>query len=129
MAKKNVPKKILIVEDERSLMQVLADRLALEGFNVIKAYDGQEGLDSARKEMPDLILLDLIMPVMDGMTMLEEMRKDDCCKIIPAIVLTNLIDKEQVAKALSAGSYDYLVKTDWKIEDIIIKIKVKLNLK
>ena len=120
--------KILIIEDEPSLRGALVDKLSREGFCCLEAKNGLEGLDAALKEHPDLILLDIIMPVMDGMTMLEELRKNPWGKNVPVILLTNLSEVEKVAQSLHHGVYDYLVKSDWKLEDIAKKIKTKLGL-
>ncbi|MDO8521236.1 MAG: response regulator [bacterium] len=121
-------KKILIVEDEAPLRNAVADILSFEGFTVFQAKNGQEGLDLALKEHPDLILLDLMMPVMDGLTMLEKMRQDqEWGKNASVILLTNLNDPEKIAQATEAGSYDFLVKSDWNIEDVVKKIKLRLG--
>lgn len=121
-------KKILIVEDEAPLRNAVADILSFEGFTVFQAKNGQEGLDVALKEHPDLILLDLMMPVMDGLTMLEKMRQDlEWGKNAAVILLTNLNDPEKIAQATEAGSYDFLVKSDWNIEDVVKKIKARLG--
>ena len=121
-------KKILIIEDEPALREALADKLSREGFSCLEAKNGLEGLDFALKEHPDLILLDIIMPVMDGMTMLEELRKNPWGKNVPVILLTNLSEVEKVAESLRHGIYDYLVKSDWSLEDIVKKVKGKLGL-
>ncbi len=122
-------KKILIVEDEAPLRNAVSDILSFEGFEVFQAKNGQEGLDTAIKEHPDLILLDLMMPVMDGLTMLEKLRNDqEYGKNAAVILLTNINDPEKVAMATEAGSYDFLVKSDWNIEDVVKKIKMRLGI-
>jgi CheY-like chemotaxis protein len=122
-------KKILIVEDEAALRNAVSDILSFEGFTVLQAKNGQEGLDVALKEHPDLILLDLIMPVMDGLTMLEKLRTDqDWGRSVAVILLTNINDPEKVAQATEAGSYDFLVKSDWNIEDVVKKVKGRLGM-
>lgn len=128
MAPALLNKKILIVEDEAPLRNAVADILAFEGFTVFQAKNGQEGLDIALKEHPDLILLDLMMPVMDGLTMLEKLRADpDWGVSASVILLTNINDPEKVAQATEAGSYDFLVKSDWNIEDVVKKVKSRLG--
>lgn len=128
MGEKN-NKKILIVEDETPLRNAVTDILTFEGFEVFQAKNGQEGLDLALKEHPDLILLDLMMPIMDGLTMLEKLRQDqEFGKTAAVILLTNINDPEKVAMATEAGSYDFLVKSDWNIEDVVRKIKGRLGL-
>ena len=124
-----IDKKILIVEDETPLRNAVSDILTFEGFEVFQAKNGQEGLDTALREHPDLILLDLMMPIMDGLTMLEKLRQDPVYgKKAAVILLTNINDPEKVAMATEAGSYDFLVKSDWNIEDVVKKIKGRLGI-
>ena len=120
-------KKILIVEDEESLRGALRDKFAWEGFDVLEAGDGEEGLKAALREHPDLILLDIIMPKMDGITMLKKLREDDWGKEAQVILLTNLSDNEKLSEALAQGTYDYLVKSDWKIADVVAKVRERLG--
>jgi len=120
-------KTILLVEDERPLLRVLADTFRQEGFDVLEALNGKLGLQAAVKKKPDVILLDIIMPVMDGLTMLQELRQDPWGKNATVILLTNLSDFERISKALEYGVYDYLVKTDWKMEDVVKKVKEKFQ--
>jgi len=122
--------KILIVEivdDELSLLEVLTDKFSKEGFKVLRAKNGKDGLKVALTEHPDIILLDIIMPVMDGMTMLKKLREDEWGKDAKVIILTNLSDNEKTAQALADGSNDYLVKSDWKIEDVVKKVEERLG--
>lgn len=114
--------RILIVEDETSLRNALCDKLAYEGFVVLEAKNGEEGLAVALHEHPDLILLDIVMPVMDGITMLSKIRIDAWGKDAKVIVLTNLSDI-----AITHSSYDYLVKSDWKIEDVVARVRERLG--
>ena len=127
MTKKN--QKILIVEDEEDVRQALVDRLTREGFKTSQAKDGQEGLNIARRERPDLILLDIVMPKMDGITMLRKLRQNKWGKKVSIILLTNLsATEERIIKGLvqDKPSY-YLVKSDWKIEDVVKKVKETLD--
>lgn len=121
-------KKVLIVEDEISLLKALVIKFRRNGFKVLTARNGEEGLKCALKERPDLILLDIIMPKMDGVTMLKKLRKDKKCLTIPVILLTNLGYDKEVEEAIKHGVTDFLVKTNWKIEDVIKKAKEKLCL-
>lgn len=120
--------KILIVDDESSIVETFKEKLLLEKFDVISASDGKEGLEKALKEHPDLILLDLLMPLIDGLSMLKELRKDNWGKDVAVIILTNLDDNKKVAEIVKEGTYDYLIKTDWEINDIVEKIKQKLDI-
>ncbi|HEU5187703.1 MAG TPA: response regulator [Candidatus Saccharimonadales bacterium] len=121
--------KILIIEDEEPLANMLADKLQAEGFNTQVAYEGQSGLKAALSWLPDLILLDLIMPKMDGMTMLRRLRQEEKGKMVRVILLTNLSDTSKVFEAVSLGVNDYLVKTNWDLDEIINEIQNKLTAK
>lgn len=123
-------KKILIVEDERSLSQALVNKLTLEGFATLTAKNGEEGLDVALREHPDMILLDIVMPVMDGMTMLKKLRREsEWGKTAKVIILTNLTsaDEQRNRDITETEPHYYLVKTDWTIEDIVTKIREDLG--
>jgi CheY-like chemotaxis protein len=119
---------ILVVEDESAVSEALGDKFGREGFEVFLAKDGAKGLEVALREIPDLILLDIVMPVMDGITMLEKMRKDKKGKKIPVIMFTNLSDSDRIKEAQKKGVNDYLIKADWKLEDVVKKVKEKLDI-
>jgi DNA-binding response OmpR family regulator len=121
-----VAKKLLIVEDELTLSQVLSDKFLQEGFDVKTAGDGQEGLDAAIAWRPDLILLDIVMPIMDGMTMLHKLRAAPEGKDIPVILLTNLSDTENVYDAMENGVYDFLIKSHWDIDQLVHEVQLRL---
>ncbi|MCH7756618.1 response regulator [Patescibacteria group bacterium] len=124
----NDKKLILIIDDEPDVADALSQKLELEGFNTISAYNGEQGLMIIRGEpKPDLILLDLVMPTMDGFEMLDKLREEEWGRNIPVIFLTNLDDEETVSKVMKDKGYEYLIKTEWKIEDIVSKIKKKLG--
>lgn len=125
MAQKKL--KILVVEDEKPLREVLLFKFQKEGFEAIAACDGEEGLKLAGEERPDLIMLDIVMPKMDGMTMLQKLRKEDWGKDIPVVLLTNLSESEKVLGSLEKGVHDYLVKSDWRIEDVMVKVRERLG--
>lgn len=120
-------KTILIVEDEKALRKALSDKLTNEGYKIIETTDGEEGLDSALREHPDLILLDIVMPNMDGITMLQKLRQDAHGKNIPVIILTNLSDAEKVQQGMENAVFDYLIKADWKLSDLVDKVNQKLS--
>ncbi len=120
-------KKILIVEDEATLRHALRDELKRERYIILEAENGKKGLETAKKEHPDLILTDIVMPKMNGLKMLDELRKDKWGKNANIIILTVLNEDKKVIDALEKGVYDYLVKADWKIEDIAKKVKEKLT--
>lgn len=119
-------KKILIVEDERPLLNALAEKFTYEGFDALTAVNGVEGLEKALTDHPDLILLDIIMPIMDGVTMLERLRAQKEGKNIPIVILTNL--GEPPKRLLNANTFrEYLVKANWKINDVVEKVKSVLE--
>lgn len=122
-------KHILVVEDELPLRQVLADKLIDDGFDVAQATNGEEGLAYALAHHPDLILLDLVMPKMDGLTMLELLRKDEKYGVTARVILlTNINDREKVAQASEVGSYDYLIKSDWDLSAVVSKVRARLGM-
>jgi len=118
---------ILVVEDEDPLQLVLKDVLTVEGYQVVPAVNGEEGLEIALREHPDLILLDILMPKMDGLEMLKKLREDEWGKKAPVIVLTNLSDNEDIAKAVEEDVFEYFVKTDIRIDEVIQRIREKIG--
>ncbi|MCX6796800.1 MAG: response regulator [Candidatus Falkowbacteria bacterium] len=123
MAKLN--KKILIAEDDKNLLSALQEKFTNEGFSVVSALDGEEGLVVAKKEKPDLFLIDIRMPKIDGITMAQKLK--DAGNNAPIIFLTNLDDVKHISDAIAVSKSDYLIKSDWKLEDIVKKVKVKLG--
>lgn len=119
-------KKILIVDDEAVLVDLLRNKISRQGFDVIEACDGEEGLQKALAERPDLILMDVIMPKMDGITVLKKLRQDHWGKDVPVIILTNLNTAEAVENSIASGAYDYLVKIDYTLDDLVDIIKKRL---
>lgn len=125
--------KILVADDERALREALKDKLISEGFGVSIAKDGAEGLKKALSEHPDLILLDIMMPKMDGIQVMQELKKDKWGKTAKVIMLTNVSDPIKVAEATEKSIdnmtiYDYMVKSDWKLEEVVARIKSKLGI-
>ena len=118
-------KKILIIEDEKDLIKNLGFALGPD-CEVLSATSGKEGFRKAKKEIPDLILLDLMLPDADGAEILKELKTDEDTNAIPVVVLTNLSDKETVSKIIAAGGKEYLVKADWSINEVVNKIKASL---
>ena len=123
-------KKILVVEDEESMLDAISDYLETQEFVTITARDGEEGLGIALKEHPDLILLDILMPKMDGMIMLQKLRQDEWGKGAPVIILTNVSPNTNsvINSVLQNKPAYYLVKSDVKLEGIIEKIKDVLKI-
>lgn len=125
---KDLKKKILIVEDDKSLRHALEETVSREGFIAMVAKDGKEGLESALKNHPDLILLDIIMPKMNGLNLLKSLRDDAWGKTVPVLLLTNDTDPEHMRETLKDNATDYLIKSDWEIEDVMKKVKTTLRL-
>jgi len=117
-----IMKKILIVEDDKFLANAHRVKFDNLGYEVQVAYDGQAALDTLKTFTPDIILLDLIIPIKDGFTVLAEIKKDDRLKPIPVIVTSNLSQKEDIDRAKSLGAIDYMVKSNIDLNDIIKKI-------
>ena len=120
-------KKILVAEDDDFLGKAYRAKLTKAGFEVQIARDGQEAMDMVRTYMPDLILLDLVMPIMDGFTVLQEIKNDPVLKSIPVIVASNLGQKEDTDRALKLGASDYFVKSDLSLNTIIEKINTLIG--
>lgn len=114
-------KKILIIEDDKFLRELISRKLGNEGFETLEAVDGEEGIKKIKEEKPDLILLDLILPSIDGFEVLSRMKEEP--NAIPVIILSNLGQKEEVEKGLKMGAVDYLIKAHFTPGEIIEKIK------
>ena len=122
----NIGKKILIVEDDEDISSILELKFKSEGFSVVKAGDGEEGVVIAEKEKPDLILSDILMPKVDGLEMAKKIRLSD--KNVPIIFLTNMKDVAYT-RSIEEMGFHYLVKADLRISEIVDKVKEKLGLK
>lgn len=119
--------KILIVEDEKPARLALKAKLTKEGFTVVEAQNGKDGLDVAKKEKPDLMLLDVKMPVMTGVELLAILKEDEELSRIKVVVLTNDSTTDTMTQALIAGGTHYFVKADTSLDTIIGKVKLMLN--
>ncbi len=115
--------KIVIAEDDKLLSSSLDQAVRASGYDTFVAYDGEEALTKIKSEKPDLVLLDVAMPKMDGLSVLWEMKADPELASIPAIVLTNMGDMDTVSKIMSAGGTDYLLKSDQSLDAIVEKIR------
>lgn len=119
-------RKILIVEDDQFLVKIYQTKLEKEGFEINIALDGEEGLQKTTGFKPDLILLDLILPKMNGFEVLKKLKENPATKNIPVIVLSNLGQESDVKQGMELGAVDYLIKSDHSISEIIEKIKKEL---
>ncbi|MBI2056067.1 MAG: response regulator [Candidatus Sungbacteria bacterium] len=115
-------KKILFIEDESALQRAASTVLTEKGYTVLSALDGELGIAAAKKEMPDLILLDLILPKKDGFEVLKDLKADPATQTIPVIILSNLAESADVERALTLGARTYLVKTNYRLEEVVEKI-------
>jgi len=120
-------KTILIIEDDKFLRELIAKKLIKEGYEISEAVDGEEGMKKVKEEKPDLVLLDLILPGIDGFEVLSRMREESALASIPVIILSNLGQREDVEKGLRMGAVDYLIKAHFTPGEIIDKIKAALK--
>jgi CheY-like chemotaxis protein len=118
-------KKILIIEDEEILLDLLKKKLSALGYEVFTAKDGQKGLEAIREIVPDLILLDIIMPKMGGFEVMEKLREDEALKAIPVVVISNSGQPVELNRAKELGAKDWLIKTEFDPQEVIEKV-VKL---
>jgi two-component system alkaline phosphatase synthesis response regulator PhoP len=116
-------KKILIIEDEKLLAEMYKDKLEIEGFKVFLAFSVKEGIELAKREKPDLILLDILLPMENGLSFLERRKKEEDIAQIPVIAFSNYQDQRTKKEALEKGVKEYLIKTDYTPKEIIEKIK------
>ena len=119
--------KILIIEDEEALINVLEKKLLYENYEVSVACDGEEGIKKVKAVKPDLILLDIVMPKMNGFEVLEDLKKDKNFSSIPVIVISNSGYSVDLDKALELGAVDYLIKAEFDPEEVIKKIEKVLS--
>ncbi|MBI3671798.1 response regulator [Candidatus Azambacteria bacterium] len=120
---KSEKKKILVVEDEATLNQIYQNKLESSGYEVVSAYDGEDAIIKAGETMPDLVLLDLMLPKKSGYDVLTEMKKDEKIKDIPVMILSNLGQEEDVKRGISLGAVDFVTKSNIKLADLMKKIE------
>lgn len=120
-------KKILIIEDESILQKALRNILEEQSYEVVSALNGEAGLNMAISQIPDLVILDLILPKKEGFEVLEELKKNSKTKKIPVIILTNIEKIEDMEKAFKLGATAYLIKTQYKLEELLKKVNGILN--
>lgn len=119
--------KVLIIEDDTFLLQMYSTKLGLEGFEVAAALDGEKGLRQAKKDIPDIILLDLLLPKKDGIAVLEELKNDPATSAVPVIILSNIGQKDQIDRCFALGAADYMIKAHFIPSEVINKIKQTLE--
>ena len=126
MQNQTTGKKIFIAEDDQFLSNAYRVKLTKDGFDVKLVADGQELLNLLKTEKPDIIILDLLMPVKDGFETLKEIKTDPSLKNIPVIIASNLGQKNDIDQGLSLGAVDYIIKSDLSLEDLVAKIRTLL---
>lgn len=119
---------ILLIEDDTFLASIYQKKFEMEGLRMSVADQGEKGLQDAKKKRPDLVLLDILLPKMDGFSVLEKLKADPVTRAIPVILLTNLGQKDDVEKGLQAGAADYLIKAHFKPSEIVERVKQVLKL-
>lgn len=125
----NNPAHVLIIEDDVFLAEIYQKKFEMEGFRVSVAINGEKGLADIVKKKPDIVLLDILLPKLDGFAVLEAAKANNAIKDIPIILLTNLGQKDDVQRGLSEGAVDYLIKTHFKPSEVVDKVKKVLHKK
>lgn len=120
-------KKILLIEDDSFISQMYDIKFKQTNYDFLLARDGEEGLQIMKSVKPDIVLLDIILPEMDGFTVLEEIKKDPALASIPILLLTNLGQQENIQKGLSLGAKDYIVKAHSTPQEVVEKVKAYLS--
>lgn len=119
---------ILLVEDDTFLANIYKTKFEMEGFKVSVSENGDDGLEDVKKKKPDIVLLDILLPKMDGFSVLKRIKSDEEIKDIPVILLTNLGQKDDVEKGLELGAVDYLIKAHFKPSETVSKVKKALKM-
>lgn len=115
--------KILVVEDDKFLRELLVRKLYSEGFTVESAIDATGAFDILKRFIPSIILLDLILPGIDGFEILSRIKKDNALAAVPVIILSNLGQKEDIERAMSLGAIDFMVKANFTLDEIVSKVR------
>ena len=121
-------KKILIIEDEKIIRDLLERKLTREGYSVVIATNGIDGLVEMREDRPDIVLLDIIMPKMGGFEVMEEMNKDETLKDIPVIVVSNSGQPVEIDRIKKMGAKDWLIKTEFDPQEVLEKVKKQIGI-
>jgi len=119
--------KILLVEDDSFLLGMYATKFELDGFKVVMAEDGEKAVRVALKELPNIILLDIVLPKLSGFEVLKQLKQESATAKIPVILLTNLSQRSEIEQGLKMGAEDYLIKAHFMPSEVVEKIKKVLN--
>ena len=120
-------KKILVVEDDKFLRELIVQKLLSEEYETLEAVDGEEGLKKISEGKPDMVLLDIILPGMDGFEVLKKIKEDTSLKDIPVIILSNLGQQDDIDKGIQLGAKDYLIKAEFTPGEIVKKVQAILG--
>jgi len=120
-------KKILVIEDDKLLANLLKKKLEKEGYEVLVAFRGDTGLSQVKKVMPDLILLDIIMPAMNGFEVMEKIQEDQELTKIPIIIVSNSGQPVEISKAKKLGARDWLIKAEFDPQEVVDKVKKQIG--
>ncbi|MDO8592497.1 MAG: response regulator [bacterium] len=120
--------KILIVEDDAFLLSIYERRFVMDGFEVLTVKDGETALSLAPKSLPDCVLLDILLPKLDGMTVLERLKRDITTQNIPVLLLTNLGQKTDRAKGMALGAADYMIKAHFRPSEVVKRVREIIGL-
>lgn len=120
-------KKVLLIEDEQLIVDLLENKLKQEGYDVAVARDGEAGVEMAKSVLPDIILLDIIMPKMNGFEALEQIRKDKLTAQIPVIVISNSGQPVELSRAQELGATDWLVKINFDPQEVVDKVRSQIG--
>jgi DNA-binding response OmpR family regulator len=121
--------KILIIEDDRYISKMYQLKLSLEGYDVQVAENGRQGVDKVKEMMPNIILLDILMPELDGFEVLKIVKGDDATKDIPVLIMSNLGQEDHIEKGMQMGAIGYIVKSQYTPSKVVEKIKETLGKK
>jgi len=119
----NMAKTILVIEDDKFLRELMVRKIVSEEFSSLEAETGEEGLEKMKKEKPDLVLLDIVLPGIDGIEVLRKAKEDPSMKSIPIMILSNLAGPEEIERGLKMGAVDYLIKAHLTPREIVAKAK------
>ena len=120
-------KKVLIVDDDMVFQKTMTDKLKEKGYEVISAMDGEEGLKQATTSNPDIMLLDIKMPKMDGISLLRQLRKNDDMPKMPILITSNMTGTENIADGISLGVRGYIIKSNETLDTIVREVEAVLN--
>ncbi len=125
MVKKNY--KVLIVEDDVPILDLYDKKFTASGYTVVRAQDGGEGIKLAVSERPDAVILDLMLPVMNGFEVLKKLKKDKSSKDIPVIILSNYGEMPNITEGLLSGAVEYLIKVEHSPEEVVEIVQDAIN--